>query len=317
LPELLDRLLIEQTPSGGYHIAYRCDQAEANQGLCYRLLFDEKKRKDVWKATIETRGEGGFCVVAPSDGYTLVQGGWLHPPTITQEERNALIDAARSLDRKPKETVSEIVTPFEPNLDRPGDLFNDDPQTPHAILQILLKNGWTLDRESEEQWFLKHPGNRSKEHSTTLSKSNGFLHTFSPNTPFEQGKNTPPFEVFTILEAGGDFAKAASTLADKGFKPPVPQVDLSAMLEKTASVATFTSPGPVGSRNIIPGIEALGKFCTDLYSGALPLIWDVGLGELNRIELAPNRILVFGGAPGSGKTALTMQLAVDALALNP
>jgi replicative DNA helicase len=35
------------------------------------------------------------------------------------------------------------------------------------------------------------------------------------------------------------------------------------------------------------------------------------------IELEPGRITLIGGAPGSGKTALTMQIVVDALRLNP
>ena len=120
VPTLFAKLLIEQTPSEGYHVAYRCDHARPNQGLCYRWLFDENKEKYAWKATIETRGEGGYCVVAPSDGYTLIHGDWCNLQTITQEERNLLIDTARSLDRKPKESVTENKAPLQ---DRPGDLF--------------------------------------------------------------------------------------------------------------------------------------------------------------------------------------------------
>ena len=314
--DLNERLLIERTPNDGLHVAYRCEKIEANQGLCYRWLYDEAKQKHGWKATIETRGIGGYCVVSPSDGYAVIQGDWTNLPVISPEERDLLINAARSLDRKPKDTVSKNMT-FEALSDRPGDLFNTDPKTPQKLLEILLRHGWALDHETEQHWFMKHPGNCSKEHSTTLSKSNGFLHTFSPNTPFEQNRNTPPFEVYTLLEADGDFTKAASKLAGEGFAAPTPTVDLSALLEKTASASIYSPGNPVGTRNIVPGIEALGQFCTDLYSGTVPLIWDVGLGDLNHIELAPNRILVFGGAPGSGKTALTMQLAIDALALNP
>jgi len=137
--ELFAKLLIEQTAGGGYHVAYRCDHAEANQGLCYRGLFDEKKQKYAWKATIEARGEGGYCVIAPSDGYTLLQGDWLNVPAITQDERDLLINVAKSLDQKPKKTISTTTTTFEPSTDRPGDLFNADPQTPHSILLRISK----------------------------------------------------------------------------------------------------------------------------------------------------------------------------------
>ncbi len=234
--ELHKRLLIECTPSGGYHVAYRCEKFEANQALCHRFVFDTEKQCHVWKTTIETRGSGGYCVVSPSDGYHILQGDWMNVPTITAEERDLLIDRAKSLDRKKQKTVAEK-TSFESTSDRPGDLFNADHQTPQKLLGILLKSGWTLDHESDEQWFLKHPGNRSQEHSTTLSKSNGFLHTFSPNTTFEQGKNVPPFEVFAVLEANGDYTRAASLLAEQGFATSKPNTDLSSLLsEFTATI---------------------------------------------------------------------------------
>jgi len=117
--ELQEKLLIKRTAGGGYHFAYRCDEAGPNQGLCYRLLFDSNRQKQQWKATIETRGEGGYCVVAPSSRYSLIQGDWCQLPAITQEERNALLEAAKSLDQKPKETASSAGTAFEPTVDRP------------------------------------------------------------------------------------------------------------------------------------------------------------------------------------------------------
>jgi replicative DNA helicase len=43
----------------------------------------------------------------------------------------------------------------------------------------------------------------------------------------------------------------------------------------------------------------------------------VGTGELARVEIGRGRVSLLGGAPGSGKTAFTMQCAVDALRLTP
>lgn len=55
---------------------------------------------------------------------------------------------------------------------------------------------------------------------------------------------------------------------------------------------------------------------TDLLTGKTPELWPVGTGELGRIEIGPGLVTLIGGAPGSGKTALTMQLAGDAMRLN-
>ncbi len=55
----------------------------------------------------------------------------------------------------------------------------------------------------------------------------------------------------------------------------------------------------------------------DVLTGSPPILYPVGAGELARIEVGPNLVTLFGGAPGGGKTALVMQMVVDALRLTP
>lgn len=51
-------------------------------------------------------------------------------------------------------------------------------------------------------------------------------------------------------------------------------------------------------------------------SGKPPLLYPIGTGALARIEIGPQLVTLFGGAPGAGKTAFVMQAVVDALRLN-
>ncbi len=55
----------------------------------------------------------------------------------------------------------------------------------------------------------------------------------------------------------------------------------------------------------------------DVLSGSPPTFFPVGSGELARLEIGPGLVTLFGGAPGAGKTAFTMQAVVDALRLTP
>ena len=55
----------------------------------------------------------------------------------------------------------------------------------------------------------------------------------------------------------------------------------------------------------------------DVLTGSPPTFYPIGSGELARIEIGPGLVTLFGGAPGAGKTAFTMQAAVDALRLTP
>jgi replicative DNA helicase len=51
----------------------------------------------------------------------------------------------------------------------------------------------------------------------------------------------------------------------------------------------------------------------DLLQGVPPKLYPIGVGDLARIEVGPGLVGLFGGAPGAGKTAFTMQAAIDAL----
>jgi replicative DNA helicase len=55
----------------------------------------------------------------------------------------------------------------------------------------------------------------------------------------------------------------------------------------------------------------------DVLSGKGPTLYPVGAGELARIEIGPGLVTLIGGAPGAGKTALTLQWTFDALMLTP
>lgn len=50
----------------------------------------------------------------------------------------------------------------------------------------------------------------------------------------------------------------------------------------------------------------------DVLHGKPPELWSVGRG-FETVELGPGLVVLLGGAPGAGKTALSMQWAVDAL----
>lgn len=59
--------------------------------------------------------------------------------------------------------------------------------------------------------------------------------------------------------------------------------------------------------------DALADWRDALFSGVAPVLYPVGTGALGRVELGPGRVVLVGGLPGGGKTALAMQLAIDAL----
>jgi len=92
LVDILAKTYIQQTSSGGYHVVYRCTTVGRNQ----KLALPEASREPI----IETRGNGGYFLVAPSERYEPIQGGILQLETITDRERDLLIGACKSLTRQ-------------------------------------------------------------------------------------------------------------------------------------------------------------------------------------------------------------------------
>jgi len=66
-----------------------------------------------------------------------------------------------------------------------------------------------------------------------------------------------------------------------------------------------------------PAADILDDWREDVVSGNPPTLYPAGDGDLARLEIGPGLVTLIGGAPGGGKTALTMQLVCEALERTP
>ena len=69
--------------------------------------------------------------------------------------------------------------------------------------------------------------------------------------------------------------------------------------------------------NLIRGDQLFMGWKRDLLSGKPPVRWALADEDclLNAIQAEPGRVKALGGQPGSGKTALVLQLVTDGLRL--
>jgi Bifunctional DNA primase/polymerase, N-terminal len=105
---LLEDLPCEETPRGGRHYGYGCVEWATSTTLARRFVGTTPDGRAQMLTLIESRGQGGLCVVAPTPpgihpdhparGYTMVQGDWTHIPLITPAARRVLWACARALD---------------------------------------------------------------------------------------------------------------------------------------------------------------------------------------------------------------------------
>ena len=221
-PGLWSRLVVDHSPNGGYHLAYRCATIARNQKLAQRPATDAERTEanngKLDRVTlIETRGEGGYLISAPSPGYERIQGDLADPPLLTTDERTILFTAARSLNLfVPSSRIVGNVA--SANGTKPGADYNAR-TTVDDVQGVLEAANWTVVRSSGDGCrYLRRPGKDEGWSATLGHAGTNLLYVFSSNaTPFEPDTAYTPFAVYTLLEHDGDFKAAARALGKGGY----------------------------------------------------------------------------------------------------
>lgn len=236
----------EKTPSGGLHFLYRLDSdVPGNTKLAQRpahpdehtpdeqAVLTNKPDKVFVRDLAETRGEGGYVVVAPSHGtvhpsgqpWTVTFGRPGAVPTITADEREQLHRIFRSLDQTPA---------AEPAVERPalqvvrtdGSVSpGDDYEQRTTWTDILEPHGWKVLYQRGDRTYWRRPGKDGPGISATTggaADGRDRLYVFSSSTEFPTEHPITKFGAVTILDHHGDHKAAAKALKEAGYGKPAP-----------------------------------------------------------------------------------------------
>jgi hypothetical protein len=232
-PGLLNKLVRVRTPRPGMHCYYRCEVVGSSDKLARVPETDKKTGKVRPKTLIETKAEGGYCLAPPSPAachprnkcYVFLGGKDLTMvPTISVEEREIVLDAARSLNtwKEPERPVRYDLRrnqPTGPASGRPGDDFD----ARAAWSDILVPHGWArveVAGDGSERWC--RPGKADGISATVNHNGTGLLYVFSTNaSPFEDSRGYTKFSAYAALNHDGDFSAAAQALARQGYGSPL------------------------------------------------------------------------------------------------
>jgi putative DNA primase/helicase len=269
LTELWERVThgySEQTPSGGVHLLYRVADAAVpgNTKLANRparddeLTDDERAIKEraphrvISRGLAETRGEGGFVVIAPSHGPTHPTGRpWVTwyggpgtVPTITTDEREQLHRLVRCLDAMPvPEAPARALQVVRDS--HGGTSPGDDFETKVAWDDELLLGGagWTPLFAQGSTTYWRRPGKDTPGISATTGRdpARDRLYVFSSSTEFDTETPITKFGAYCLLHHGGDFKAAAKELRRQGFGTPPP--------------APPAAPQPTAGSDALPAVD--------------------------------------------------------------
>lgn len=214
----LDEGYRERAPRGGTHWLLSLDTDGPVPGNEKLAALEDRT------VLIETRGEGGQVVVAPSHGavhptgkpYVLEAGGFATIPLLTLDQWATLRAAAASLDRAPKPAARPLREPsalsalssFAGSGPSPMERFNASITWP----ELLERHGWTRLFDHGERTHWCRPGKTPPDTSATTIED-GPLYVFSTSTEFEPEVGYSKFHAYALLEHGGDDSAAARHLA--------------------------------------------------------------------------------------------------------
>lgn len=271
--ELLSRLPVIATPSGGLHVYCRCDEPVAgNAKLAYLTT------PDGYRIGIETRGEGGYVVgpgshpgCHPNGGqYVQHEGPRLeNAKAVSADELEAILSVARTFDEKPAPEPARAYRWQDGPADegRPGDDYNA--RTTWA--EVLEHRGFALvNTDGNGLSYWRRPGSTNKQSLTTGQRENGrdLAYAFSPNCGVPTDVGLTRFTFVVEHDHAGDFREASRQLAANGYgREPdsLAGVDLSRLVGKIADDAiddgldVVDDPGSIPAELLdVPGF--LGKF---------------------------------------------------------
>ena len=219
----------EWTPSEGLHILIRLGGDQPLDGN-RKIALDAHG-----ETTIETRSEGGFVIIAPSNGDThpsggawkIARGGLDTIELVDPPEYEAVLAVLASFDERPQAPAPQAPLRLDAMLadDRPSWIDQSSSSWP-AMSSVLEAHGWQYHHADNDHHYWTRPGkDRRLGHSASVNRRDR-LHVFSSAAHPLLATDRQTYDVIDVLGA-----------YDLGHLPDT--------AERVAVIRRFGGPTPV------------------------------------------------------------------------
>lgn len=300
---LLKKLVVQETMSGGYHFVYKCKTIEGNKKLANRYANEQEKGiGEKVKVLIETRGVGGYIAIVPTPKYKLIHGSFDLINEITENERDILMTCAREFN--------EVITEFLPIKTKiieqkhglsPFEDYNERGD----VISLLIQNGWTAIENKGNKVLFKRPGQTTANHSGNFDKSKNWFSVFTTSSEFDPEKAYLPYAVFAKLECKDDFTEASRKLYNMGFGDRFEKKQTEQ--SKTKSIVSFEDD----NYDFVATGKDYDNYLNQWINGTFKIGLKTGITSLdNNFRFKEGNLVVVNGIDNVGKSTVMWYLAL-------
>lgn len=230
--DILKKMYVQSTKSGGFHFVFSCKILEGNQKLACRYTTSYEKHEtymenfenpltrdkalkiaanDKGRVLIETRGKGGYICINPTPGYKNVFGKLTE---ITEEEYEELMSVSRTFNEIRQVKIDPRASKYDEWKISPFNDFNNR----YDAVNLLVMNGWeTVGRPYGKSVRLKRPGQVHSASSALYDTSTKLLNVFSTSTCFDVGRAYTNTDIFTELECNGNLTESFKKIIEMNY----------------------------------------------------------------------------------------------------
>lgn len=208
-PELMEKLVIHFTSTGGCHLIYKSEITGGKQALA------KIPGRPNPLAIIEriSKSNTQYIKIPPSIGYELHQGNPLEIQFITAEERNWLSALAMSFNEV---HIPEVKKQEAERENSPWFVFNQRNDWKYIRNELIDRN-WKIVSDFDDKIIIRRPGDSSHRSSGYIYKDISILYLHTTSTEFENGKAYSPFGIYCMFYHDNNIAHACRQLASEGI----------------------------------------------------------------------------------------------------
>lgn len=334
---LLNRLVVQKTRGGGYHLIYRCSKISGNLKLANRptteeeraetykktydseilkstedskakIIADKAAKNDKVRVLFETRGIGGQFVCHPTEGYEFVYGDIYSIREITPDERETLHGIARQFNQVFEEV--DIPKSFYQKKIKGLSSF-EDYNNRGDVIALLEANGWKIVGHKGNKTVFLRPGQTTSQSSGNYDHSKKWFSVFTTSTEFEPQHAYLPYAVYAVLECGKDFSLASKKLYESGYGDREEPI----VKEKAPSTRVIQSRIEVNDNDFsfLAEKKDYEGYLKQVIDGTLPMGLTTGCPSLDKHFLFKQGNLVMdNGHDNTGKTVFIWWLLMIA-----